>query len=281
MGKEERKNSKPKQEQGKPKPRMVLTIGNEKNHWVQKSREGLAGLLLMAADILESFSFCWASPPPLLYSPLLLLFTQHCPWSWASPCQGMEKWQQDTTGPHGPWQPQGQRGHSLSSPRPYPAIFWLRSFQWSEHFPNTLITASSTPVFEEWLESKQQIKSVWNLHGKPGVRPLEYQMSKLCLRGTLSVIMLPSWLFSCFLFKRERESASEALVFSFSFILLCGELNWAFWLQYRDKTEKGAMLRMAVAESLLSCVRGIHMAKVQVLLRVAVHWQGISQSLAT
>lgn len=49
----------------------------------------------------------------------------------------------------------------------------------------------------------------------------------------------------------------------------------------RDKTEKGAMLRMAVAESLLSCVRGIHKAKVQVLLRVAVHWKGISQSFTT
>lgn len=105
--KERRKNSKPKQEQGKLKPKMVPTVGNEKNQWVKKLREGLTRLPLMAAEFLERFSFSWASPLPLLHRPLFLLFTQHCTWNRASPCQGMEKWQQGTLGPHGPWQPHG------------------------------------------------------------------------------------------------------------------------------------------------------------------------------
>lgn len=103
VGKERRKNSKPKQEQGKLKPRMVPIVANEKKQWVRKLREGLTRLPLMTAEFLEGFSFSWASPP-------FLFFTAHySSYSHSIVCGVVpphaRAWRSDSRVPWGPMAP--------------------------------------------------------------------------------------------------------------------------------------------------------------------------------
>lgn len=145
------------------------------------------------------------------------------------PCQGKEKWQQGTLGPHGPWQPCGinraERACSLPTTPP----------------PSCLLTAGEDVFPIPWQPPSQLpglrvigIQTTGQV--SLAYRRLEYRISVLSVCGALSLsgnapiltlFLFPIW--------KERVSASETLVFSFSFILLCGELNWAFWLPYGDK----------------------------------------------
>lgn len=144
---------------------MVLTVGNKQNHWVEKTKEGLAGVPLMAAEVLETFSFRRSFlPSPLLHCPSFLLLTHHCTWNHASPCQ---TWRSESRVPldHiAPGKPMESIGQGEGTPSP-PLIstlpvLWLRNFQESGESPIPWQPRSPPLCFKRgWIPNNRSIQS--------------------------------------------------------------------------------------------------------------------------